>query len=594
MSCKICSNSNINFYCPIAQSEICVTCCNNFHIGKMEKWESLLDKEYDMGKAGESCLKCEGLIRNEDEEFLPEGFFSMLKFPYNGKYILDSYPGELYFKKQIELIKRFPLNELTDAYYIAESMYHLNEYSQAIEILGAVTEATSHSEVCLLIGKAYKFTGNYNEAKAYIEKAILIDNKDPVLCREFAEIHQLNGDIESSIHYYQHSLKLLDYDEENGGSNDDFHNMNYLGLAVSYSKLENHTKTIESAENYLESISSWDSLIERVHNHRMNIMKYINIEFEIHAYSTLYNLMAISYLELNDLNLAAKYIERAVELDKSDTSFAKLQGIIIGRQQGQVEISRYEEEVKIHREYAQLRVSSIAAVKEFPPEKQVVWRTGNNNENLQGFIIKQAFDAIRKSLHTFSLITPSIDKAADEDKYTDIFTDHLNTLLQILGWTAQAQSRGGFTREFFGIRGGVGERDFVIKSQAKKDLLIGEALILKGIDVANIKKHIEKPFGYDIQNSNFQLIIIWGLSKQPDDVWEKYKEIVKSRFNGNYSVIETGELENLIPEIDKQSIRTFYSKHSTDQVGEKATVIHAYIDIYNHKKRAIARTARDH
>src|SRR5690606_20369337 len=161
------------------------------------------------------------------------------------------------------------------------------------------------------------------------------------------------------------------------------------------------------------------------------------------------------------------------------------------------------------------------------------------------------FEAIRKSLHTFSLITPAIDEATDEDKYTDIFTEQLSTLLQILGWTVQTQSRGGFTRDFFGIRGGVGERDFVIKSQEDKDLLLSEALILMRIDTTSIKKHIEVPFGYDNQSANFQLISIWGLSKRPDDIWEKYKERVTSRTNAYFSVEEVGELEKLITDIDK-------------------------------------------
>ncbi|WP_391208559.1 hypothetical protein [Psychrobacillus sp. L4] len=48
----------------------------------------------------------------------------------------------------------------------------------------------------------------------------------------------------------------------------------------------------------------------------------------------------------------------------------------------------------------------------------------------------------------------------------------------------------------------------------------------------------------------------------------------------------------MIPDIDKQALRTFYTIHSTDQEDIEATVIHVYVDIYNEMKRRISESSR--
>jgi len=588
--CKVCGSIDSKYFCQILQKHICTNCCNHFQLCKLDKWDQLLEEDVDIDKLSEKCLNCKGLTRNNNEEIEIKGFYSITTFTYNGKYVFSNSHGDLINKKRIVLLEGFK-DDLNAKYYMAESLYEIGKSEEAIELLRYTQIQSDSIDVQILLGKAYMSLRDYNNSELHFKNALKNDSNNALIYRQLGDVCQYKGDYISSIYYYQQSLNNFDLDE-NGQINDVFNNMNNIGLAVSYSKLEKYEKVIEYSNQYLEQELDWEYLEIRVKEQREGKVNYMNIDYDIFAFSTLYHLMSISYLELNNLDLALKYIDRAVELNKKDVSFAKIQGIIIGRKHGQGEIVKYEEDIKMLKAYAELRASSLTALKSFTPDEQVILYTGNQDDNVKNFLVKQIFSSLRSILPLTSHITPSLEQAADEDKYTDLFRANMKWLNEVFGWTTHTQDRGGFTRYVFGVRGGIGERDFVIKSQEDKDLMIGEALILKGLDTTVIKTHTEKPFGYDIQSANFQIIIIWGFSKTPDNLWGEYKKIVLSRTKGYFSLTKSGEVEELIPDIDKQALRTFYTIHSTDQEYTEATVIHVYVDIYNEMKRRISEASR--
>lgn len=594
-TCKVCGSENTKFSCLILENNICVDCCNEFQICKLKKWGNLIDEEMDVLKLSEKCLECEGLFRNTDEEFEFNGNHSRFSFYYRDKFIFSNDFRDLFQKKKVKLLKSLKELDIEGTYHLADALYYLGEIEETIKLLegtmklieGAM-EDNIFAEMYILLGRAYLNLNNYGKTEFYYKEALKIDDSNASIYREIGTLYEIKEDYFGSIHYYNKSLEKLGVNEE-GELNDFFSDSNYLGLAISYSKLKKSSEVIKYAEKFLKQGIGWERLVE----FRDSGMKYSNLDFDIYANSTLYHLIAISYLELNNLESAEEYINRAVELDKGNVSFAKLQGIIIGRKYNEGEMSKYQEEIKQLKTFAELRTSSITKLKAFEPEEQVIIFTGNNKASVRDFLIKHIFTALRSVLSLSSHVTPSIDKPADEDKYIDLFREQMKWLNLLMGWTTHTQNRGGFTRKAFAIRGGIGERDIVIKDQFDNDLLIGEALILKGLDTQNIIKHTEKNFGYDIQSANFQIIIIWGFNEKPDELWGKYKDIVNSRAEGYFSVVKFGELEEIIPNIDKKGMRTYYSVHTTDNEEEKSTVVHIYVDIYNHMKRSIAQSARE-
>ena len=369
---------------------------------------------------------------------------------------------------------------------------------------------------------------------------------------------------------------------------------NTIGLAVSYLKLTQYAKVIEYAEEYLESESPWNVFIKKVKENRAGEVKHINIEFDIYAYSTLYHLLSLSYLELNNVDLAEKYVDQALELKPEDADINRLKGIIIGIRRGVGQVAQYEEQLKFLKLSAEQRAGSFSKLRTLTPKQQVILITGNSSETIHGYLIKKIFNILRYVIKVSPLITSSTGNPAEEDRYTDIFKSHMDTtLLENLGWTTNTQSRGGFTKKETVKRGGIGERDFVIQSQEGDELIIGEALILSGAHSRNIKVHTQKIFGYDITSSNFHIVINWGFANEPDRVWTEYKELINSRTSGIFPVIDSGEVVNLYPETSTQGLRTFYTLHSTEVNGINATVVHIYVDLRNEDKRLIAEEARN-
>jgi hypothetical protein len=229
-----------------------------------------------------------------------------------------------------------------------------------------------------------------------------------------------------------------------------------------------------------------------------------------------------------------------------------------------------------------------------PPAEQVKALTGDASITVQEFILETVLDICREVMKYSPSITPSEELQAEEDRYTDLFVLLLNQRLLPLGWTAATQSRGGYTGKESGHRGGIGERDIVIHSHRRNELAIGEALNLKGLKTADIEEHTQKIFGYDTTRCYFHLVLTWGFSANPDELWTKYQSLVGGRQEGEFPVVAHGAAGEMFPNRNFQGVRSFYTSHNTDMVGSQATVIHLYVDILDAKRRKMAEFARSH
>ncbi|PET28309.1 hypothetical protein CN518_24495 [Bacillus anthracis] len=597
-NCCICEEKNKDFSCSITGGAVCKTCCNNFQLKQLGgNWSNFVNIGKDEMKfyyISESCLKCEGLIRNQKVELIGPG--AIMNYGYNGKYVFngysDSYAYNFFHKKKIVLLESMNSLDIQGVYDLAESYYISEEYEKAGELLEDSGDKDNYSEVLLLLGKIYFRTDNLEAAKECLLKSLKINEDHAETYRILGEVYQADNNLISSAYYFNQAVDHFGMDEY-GKPNDYFPQYSYLGLAIVYSKLNQHDEVIKSAEKFLESQYSWETLVEMVREQRAGEKNYIGFG-GFFACATIYELMALSFLEKEDLILAELYINRAQELDLKSTNIAMTKGIIIGRKQNEGKVSEYKEQISLLKQSVELRASSINKLKTLRPEEQVKLYTENEEESVWSFLVGKIFDNLKIIENLSPIVTPSENKAAEEDRYTDLFKSHMDSnLVDTFGWITHTQSRGGYTREKMGDRGGIGERDIVIRSHQNKDLLMGEALILRGKDTASIETHTQKIFGYDTGNCNFHLIINWGFSEKPDLVWNEYKKLVISRQEGIYAVIEHGETENLYPGINKQGIRTFYTKHSTDVEQEVATAIHVYVDVLKQMKREGAKLARN-
>lgn len=592
-SCHICKENLAVFSCGVSKKNICKECCNDFQTCQIKKWENHIEFESmdNIDKLSENCLSCKGLIRDVSETVKAN---NILYFSYNDKVIFHREFNDLYLsKKRVLLEKVADQTSIDDLYNLAECYWELGDTELAIQKLEPIIHKNEYKEVPLLLGKLYKRKGNLKKAEYYLESSLEIDKKYSEAYKELADLHHRKNNYIQSVFYHEKALEYLAI-EDTGEINDPFFNNNYIGLAASYLKLMQYEKVIEYAEEYLEKESSWDVFIERVREHRAGEVNHINLEFDIYAFSTLYHLLSLSYLELNNIDLAEKYVDQALELKPKDADINRLKGIIIGIRRGAGQVAQYEEQLKILKQSAEQRAGSFSKLRTLTPKEQVIFITSNSEETIQSFLIKKIFNILRNVMKVSPFITSSSGKPAEEDRYTDLFKSHMDTaLLDTLGWITNTQSRAGFTKRETGERGGIGERDLVILSQEGNELIIGEALILTGAHSKNIKVHTQKIFGYDITSSNFHIVINWGFANDPDRVWTEYKELVNSRTSGVFHVIYSGEVEKLFPDASTQGLRTFYTLHTTEKKGSNATVIHVYVDLRNEDKRLIAEEARN-
>ncbi|WP_108308392.1 hypothetical protein [Metalysinibacillus jejuensis] len=216
-----------------------------------------------------------------------------------------------------------------------------------------------------------------------------------------------------------------------------------------------------------------------------------------------------------------------------------------------------------------------------------------DDANVRDVLVTELFDACNK----MKLLAPTLIKYLDngqpkqgeEDHYNDILALLLNQSIKSLGWTASTQPRGGFTGSQTNEKGGIGERDVVIYDGNNREITIIEGLRLPYANKSVILEHFQKLFRYDAGDAHFYFHINWGFSDNPASLWNKYKDIVLTWDDGNYSVVEQGSIFNLFPFLEDERLPSFYTKHFSD-MGNEIYVIHLYVDVkMTSKQRDISR-----
>ncbi|MGG1639541.1 tetratricopeptide repeat protein [Paenibacillus sp. NRS-1760] len=620
--CINCGKREVRFTCKIIGKGLCQYCCDKFQLHEItEDWHTSLSQGsgseltysqwIDLNKT--KCLECEGLLRGEDEEIHthPEsGFgFALYQSPsYKGKKVFSGV-GSLLFAKRQRMIEMIGCTEVEDYFYLGESYFRNGEFGKALEQFEKVKDEIDDPLLFLFLGKTYFYLGSLSLAESYLKKAINHNEN-------YAEAHRRLGDLYREQKRYVKSIgcyeDAIDVNYRDPDFIDNFSAYSYFGMALSYSKLGLQSEVIETITTFLDYEGlDGESIIERWGHFTTGNVIDESIEGEKYHFTVACELLTVAYLEADDHTNAERYLNYALQLEPNNSDIARLEGILIGRKYNGEKMLEYKqllEDIKSTTEnkiFPQI-MTNLQEVKDYTlprvwatlkgssPFDQVRIVSNDLEETVDTFLLKTVF-FVCKELHEFSPnITPSPEKPAEEDRYTELFKFFLNQRLHFLGWNVETQSRGGYTKEVASDRGGIGERDLVFRCSQGSTLAIGEALILKGANQSAIKTHVEKIFGYDTTSSNYHFVINWGFSDDPNKVWKEYKKAVVERDEGAFAVIKHGSIEELYSKINGQGIRSFYTLNETDDSDRTAKVIHMYIDIKNQLKRSIASSSRKH
>lgn len=619
--CTNCGKREARFTCKIIGQGLCQYCCDKFQLYEItEAWHATLsqatgngltyDQWIDLNKA--KCFECEGLLRNEDEEINthPEsGFgFSLIQSPsYKGKKVFSGVSSLISAKRQ-KMIEVLGSSSIDDYFNFGVTCFHNGEYGKALEQFEKLKEIDDPL-LFLFLGKTHLHLGNWPLAERYLKRTI--DRNE-----NYAEAHRRLGDLYRQQKRYEKSIgsyeDAIDVNYGDPDVIDYFSAYSYFGMALSYSKLGLHSKVIETLNTFLEHErldGEW--IIERWVQFTTGQVIDESIESYKYHFTIACELLTVAYLEDDNRTEAEKYLKYALQLEPQNSDITRLDGILIGRKYNDEKLLEYKQLLediksatenkifpKLQADLQEVKDYTLprvwATLKDATPLEQVRIVSNDLEETVDAFLVNAVFLVCRELLGYSPNITPSIDKPAEEDRYTDLLKFMLNQRLHFLGWGVETQSRGGYTKDIPSDRGGVGERDLVFRCSQGSTLAIGEALILKGANQSEIMTHVEKIFGYDTTSSNYHFVINWGFSDDPNRVWEDYKKIVIERKSGAFAVIKYGSIEELHPKINGHGIRSFYTLNETDDADRTAKVIHIYIDIKNQLKRSIASSSRKH
>jgi hypothetical protein len=136
------------------------------------------------------------------------------------------------------------------------------------------------------------------------------------------------------------------------------------------------------------------------------------------------------------------------------------------------------------------------------------------------FILRQLI-AVSKEFLERNVILAQI---TEEDKFNDIITSLLKMKFSNWSWQIADQSRGGFSANYTEgqERGGVGERDIVIRNKEGSNITIIEAFRLKSVNKKIIKEHLTKIFNYDQSGLQQLYLLIYSEAANFEDLINRY------------------------------------------------------------------------
>jgi len=168
----------------------------------------------------------------------------------------------------------------------------------------------------------------------------------------------------------------------------------------------------------------------------------------------------------------------------------------------------------------------------------------------------------------------------DEDKLSLVFVEFLRRSLKPYGYNAHTQELSGKTLRGYDdqvIRGGMGELDIRIVDDNNELKHICEAFILTYLDTANISKHLNKLFDYDVNGLPLNMVIIYAKAIDFSSLWQKYLEFLHD-FNWKYPLIDSRIVDLSKERSCPAEIKMTLTKHN--RKGTKCMIYHIFVNLY--------------
>lgn len=348
--CTVCNKRNSKYLCNITGEHICQRCCDKQQLNhSSQEWEQFhQNKEVCKDQLLDKCLSCPSLTRNVGEtvNFVDDvygGF--VISFEYKGKYVFSKDVSELNKKKKV-LVETAGCEEPEDYFDLGNIYFELGDTENALKQFKKSAELSQDKNTFKLIGYCYSNLGELELANNNFKKALSIDENYSEVYRALGDLYNFLGQFEHSVDYYKQAIEKYRYDETLKDFNDSAIELNYYGLAIAYSKLNLHPEVIEASENFFKVVGPWEDLKDTVTLYKNGeLSPIIDYSYDVYTFSTLYQLKALSYLELNNLDSAEDDIKRARWLSPEDVEIAQTEGIMIGRRHNETQIMEYRDTV---------------------------------------------------------------------------------------------------------------------------------------------------------------------------------------------------------------------------------------------------------
>lgn len=145
-----------------------------------------------------------------------------------------------------------------------------------------------------------------------------------------------------------------------------------------------------------------------------------------------------------------------------------------------------------------------------------------SGDGFRDYLIHKVSAAVASLQYISAMLRPRgnlKDNLKFEDDLNSAVRIILDAHLSFVKWSASDQSLGGQTSV-----GNPGERDIVIKASGQ-ELAIYEALVCKGVEKTNIKKHFDKLLRYG--QCSVYFLVVYSYAKNTESIFEYIKEMLE-------------------------------------------------------------------
>ncbi|NNU78171.1 hypothetical protein [Clostridium estertheticum] len=534
--CELCNKRIAIFRCNACKKNICNWCCDKFQNGQETiGWKRYCGKYSNfLMKHTKECSKCDYIFRNNEykvDEKSDIGFgFMSYSFEYRDKRVFSFDFIEL-AKKKIRLVEKEVSKNIVDFYTLGDSYCISGQYEKGYEnlykankLINRNTDNYDKVHIYIRIYNCCVVLNLYSEAESWMEKAMILDDTMSQLFRYKGDICRLQGDYEKSIMYYEYSLEKIGYDKN--GDMDRFYENAYIGLSVSYSKLDRYDDTIKWANKFLDIIGDFQYIFG-IYQKIKNGMTISGLGFSFDMVVDLYNLITISYLEKKEFATAKEYIEKSVKLAPENVKVAKLNGRVV---QG---LYMFDEICKLKKQLEEALSIRMSYTINFNGDvKADMINIGDNNTNNfnrsimenkgtnkeikpEQLIVNQIYNAIKLREND-----PGRLYLTSETELSNDIRDIVKEKLQDFNIIFEREMPTGYAKV------AIGESDFYIYTYEEgiyKILAIGE-----NKEWGNFENQLKQLIGYMTKDVQFGFTIIFNKNVQTNTVLSKRIEILNN------------------------------------------------------------------